>query len=390
MTGRIVAIAAFGLTTALYVTGVVLTLLAGERLSLNELLIPAVYAFSVVGFLIALNRPGNAVAWVCLAVGFTWSLEAGLWGAAFYGLAHPGPIPYPQALAAVGAWLWIPGIFGMAAFVLMLFPDGRLPSRRWRWLPWLAGTSVSLGYVRAVLLEPDTFSYGRPVVESPFPVILGADVDGAVPDVVVGLLDVSMIAAVIASVAALVLRYRRSTGMERQQLKWLATAGTAAIVLFGVAVPLVDVFGQAVALVAALFFALIPVSIGVAVLRYRLYEIDRLVSRTVTYALVVGALVAVYAGGVLLVGSLLPRQSDVAVAASTLTVAALFNPLRRRVQDRVDRRFNRARYDAARLVEGFRAQLRDEVDLDALHRELVQAAANAMQPSGVSLWLRDK
>ncbi len=391
MNGRGIATALFVVATAMYVAGVALVALAGEPFTLNELLLPVVYAFAVVGFLIARNRPGNAIAWICLGIGLVWGLEATLTGAVVYGLARPGSVPSPEALAAIGIPLWIPGIFGVGTFVFMFFPDGRLPSPRWRWLPWTAGTGIALTYLLTVLSEPETYGYGRPAIENPFATLLGPWLDAG--GLLVDIVDISLFAGIFgaigASITALVVRYRRSRGIERQQLKWLVTAGSTAVVLQVISIFLVDYLGENVGLVAGMFFILIPISIGIAVLRYRLYDIDRLLSRTVSYALVVGSLAAVFGSVTIGLPQLLGLAGDspLLVAGATLVAAALFNPLRRRVQARVDRRFNRARYDAQQEIDRFAERLRGDLDLDDLTDEVVAVVGKTMQPSTASVWI---
>lgn len=393
--GRRLAITLFVLTTGLYLAGFVLVVLSGQLLSLNEALLPAVYAFAVVGFLIALNRPGNAIAWICSAIGFVWALEYSLSGAATYGLVNPGTVPWPEALAAVGVYLWIPGVFGIGTFVFMFYPDGRLPSPRWRWLPWLAGVGLGTLYVTEVLSAPEAYGYGREFVrvENPFRGVLGPWMDQA--SLFVDLFEifffVAGFGAIGASMTALAVRFRRSRGIERQQIKWLVTAGSTGVVIQLISIPLVDVYGETIGLVAASFFLLIPISIGIAVLRYRLYDIDRLISRTVTYALVVGMLATVVAAIAIGLPQLLglPDESPLLVAMATLAVAALFNPLRRRIQARVDHRFNRARYNAQQEVDRLAERLRTELELEDLTGEVIAVVDKTMQPTMASVWIRD-
>lgn len=385
MTAKTWAIAVFSVSTVLYPLGVVLVLLAGEPLSLNEATYPTAYAFAVVGFLIALNRPGNRFAWICLCIGFVWALYAAATGAATYGLAHPGTVPWPEALAALGVYLWVPGVFGIATFVLMYFPDGRLPSRRWRWLPWIAGLGIAGGYVMIVLSWTPIFGYGleRLRIDNPF---------ARIPEEISEQFMLVVFAAAVGSVAALTARYRRSSGIERQQLKWFATAGSATIVVLMVLVGfLVDRLGETWGLIGFSFAIVIPISIGIAILRYRLYDIDRLISRTVAYALVVGLLAGVFASVVIGLPRVIgvPEENQVLVAGATLAVAALFNPLRRRVQSWVDRRFNRARYDAQQEVERLSERIRDEVELDDLADEMLGVVEKTLQPSGAAVWIRE-
>lgn len=384
------AIGLFAVTTALYLAAAVLHILAGELLEPNTLLLPIVYAFSVVGVMIAVRRPGNRVAWICLAVGFAFGVDGTGWGIALYAFANPGTVSNPEVYAIVGDAMILPGIFVTATFLLLLFPNGRLPSRRWSWVAWLAGSWIVIAYLVSILGEGST-GWGRPEIENPLAISPGtAFGDLWHSDVLDVVFLPPLLISVAGSVSALVMRYRRSTGTERLQLKWFAFAGSSVILLFVVSIFLSDYFGDEFGLAVAGLFILIPVSIGIAVLRYRLYDIDRLISRTVTYALMAGTLAAVFAsiavGLPLLLN--LPGDSPVLVAGATLTVAALFNPLRRRLQTWVDRRFNRARYDAQQEVEHFTEILREELRLDDLTAEVIDVVSDTMQPISVSMWVR--
>lgn len=329
-------------------------------------------AFGTVGARVGSRVPRNPIGWAFLGVS-VFTIAAACLGRA--------PVS-DQFAEWLESWTWVPAVAVPITFCLLLFPDGKLPSRRWRPVAWAAAVGIP-AFVVSTAIGPD----------------LGGDPEqGANPyhvDVlspVFSLLSALMIVALFGSVAALVVRFRRSRGVERQQMKWVALAGVTALLLIVAVSVLSTTVGlpagvaNAVVLVA---ITLIPVSLALAILRYRLYEIDRLISRTVSYTVVVGALVAVYAGGVLIIGTLLPRQNEVAVASSTLAVAALFSPLRRVVQARVDRRFNRARYDAARVIDDFAVRLRDEVDLHALTTDLLGVVAATVQPSAAMVWLRE-
>ena len=384
------AVVVFALVSAAGAAGLVLIILARLPLWPDFLVNILFYAFPVVGLLVALRRPSNRIAWLCLGIGAVWVAEGLVLAVIAYEAARPGLVPRPDLVLAVGLPLWVPGILLMGTFLLLLFPDGRLPSVRWRPIAWLSASTIVVLYL-VFLVEPRTYAdYGFPHLENPLAM------EGLHASAVVGALVALLPACILAAAVALLRRFRRARGIERLQLKWLVAAGGLVAGLYMVVI-VVDIvvrivggaswIGQ-IGTPVVMLFTLIPVAIGVAVLRYRLYEIDRLLSRTVSYALVVAVLVVVYAGGVLLVRGLFPLQSELAVAASTLAVAALFNPLRRRVQRRVDRRFNRSRYDAEREVERFVHRLRGELDLDTLGAELMQIAGRTMAPAGVSLWLR--
>ncbi|HXJ64748.1 MAG TPA: hypothetical protein VNN79_13420, partial [Actinomycetota bacterium] len=265
---------------------------------------------------------------------------------------------------------------------------------RWRWVVWLTIASMVL-VSAAITLEPGTLAdEGFPELQNPLAI-------GALKPVLdaLQLFLIAIPVCMVASAAALVVRFRRARGAERLQLTWLAMA--AAVVAAVYAVALISSLGQpwgqadtagwvsVLQNLALASFALIPISIGIAILRYRLYDIDRLISRAVSYAVVTALLVAVYAGVVVGLGTAFGRsQSPVLIAGATLLVAALFGPVRRRVQAAVDRRFNRRRYDAERVLGTFVARLRDELDLDALTGELATAASSAVQPSSIAVWIR--
>jgi putative flippase GtrA len=277
--------------------------------------------------------------------------------------------------------------FSLAGFplVILLFPDGRLPSRRWRWVVRayvaVAAASVlaiSIAILRLVI-EHHVVLQASGNLES-----LGSGSTAWVDPVLLGFV---LIVAVfwLAAIGRQGLSWRRSAGEHREQLKWLAS-GAAICGVFGIWAITTD---SAIWEVLILGFAALPLSIGIGILKYRLYDIDRIISRTLSYAIVTGLLVGVYAGLVLLATQVLTVKSPVAVAASTLAAAALFNPVRHRVQRAVDRRFNRARYDADRTVAAFAARLKDAVDLDQVHDDLASVVRNALEPDHISLWVSD-
>jgi hypothetical protein len=343
-------------------------------------------AFATVGAVILARRPGNRIGWLCWAIGFTFTLSGlssrHLWEV----LTADQDWSAAWALAAqLGIVAWLGTLLGLLPFLILLFPTGRLLSRRWRPVAWTLGLVVGL-YLSARLLMPGPVSPGLPAnplgVESAEGFL---ELLQAIAGVITPLLALA--------VGSLVLRFRRSRGDERQQLKWLTYVVALDVVLLpalgGAAEQWAPLLGELVVFPVAV--SMIPIAIGVAVLKYRLYDIDRVINRTLVYGLLTVLLGAVYAAGVFATGRLLDPadgQSELAVAASTLAVAALFQPARHRIQTVVDRRFNRRRYDAARTVEAFSRRLRDEVELDTLSAELLAVVKQTMQPTAVSLWLQ--
>lgn len=347
-----------------------------------------VLATAAVGTLIGLRRPGHRIGWLLqfAAVSFaTGALIVTYVEVAFF--VRPGSLPAGPILVILGDWVFGLGYGISATYLLLLFPTGRLPSPRWRPVSWLAGISLFM-LLLGVLFGPSAFE-GLPIdnplaLDSSHPLLLLFEGGGFY----------LLFATILGSVASLVVRYRSSEGEERQQLKWVAFGvvllglAVAASVLWELANGVAELSDDTENLVIAVALTMVPVSVGVAILRFRLYDIDRIISRTVSYGVVVALIAAVFFGSVTLLGSLLPTESPLAVAASTLSVAALFNPLRRSVQKFVDKRFNRSRFDAARTIEAFSQRLRTEVDLDELGSDLQAVAAETMQPMSISLWLR--
>jgi hypothetical protein len=339
-------------------------------------------AFLVVGCLILARRPGNVIGWIFTAVGLL-TMIAGL--AEAYtkdAYAHPGSLPAPVVAAWVLNWIWNPIVILTLVFPLLLFPTGRSLSPRWRPVTWLAvgltAASTVLGALSPSLEVTDEQTVANPIG------VAGADVDaGPVGAVLNGLLLILFVGAI----ASLVVRFRRSHGVERQQLKWFTYAGALLLL-----VPLIGFIAPSLTNASFVVVIALPVSVGIAVLRYRLYDIDRLINRTLVYGSLTAILGLVYAGAVLVLGEVFGGVAgnplSWAVAGATLAVAALFRPARRRIQVVVDRRFNRRKYDAAKTVEAFTARLRDEVDLDTLSAELLAVVDHTMEPTTTSLWLR--
>jgi len=348
--------------------------------------VAAVVGMATVGAVLAGRRPRHPVGWLMLALGLSVTVDVVADGYARYGLlASPGAVPAVGQLRVLGDTfaLW-PACIG---FILLLTPTGSLPSGRWRWwagiavaapLAWKAASV--LGFETAVFLPFYSFRnpYFVPALATPAMAV-------ALPALVLTLLSV------VVGGASLVIRFRRARGEERQQLRWVASAAVVAAAGIPVAMAGISIDSAAVVGVAVLSSAtVLCLAIGAAILRYRLYDLDRIVSRTVAYGLLTVLLGLAYAGVVLSLGRLVGRDSSLVVAAATLAVAAVFQPARRRVQAAVERRFNRRRHDAARIIEGFAARLRDQVDLDTLAAEVLAAADQTMQPTRASLWLRPR
>jgi hypothetical protein len=340
--------------------------------------IPAL-ACAAVGVVVARHQPGNPLGWLLLwfTLLFMLSLDAGYYAVFCYSLGHRGLLLAPAAVLLVPLWAPAAVLFSL---VILLFPDGRLAWRRWRWGLW-AYAGLVAGYL--------AYSYARTIAA-----VAAHDIrlDGAGdvtstqhPPGWFGLLVLVPISMLWLSFAAhQVLSWRRAEGERRQQLKWLASGVAVAL---GVGVVGSSLAPGAIGQVLSVAIIALPVSIGVGILKYRLYEIDRIISRTLAYAILTGLLVVVYAGPVLLATQVFDRHTPVAVAAATLVAAALFNPLRQRVQRAVDRRFNRARYDAERTVAAWAVRLKDAVELDSVRDDLAAVVHHTLEPAHVSVWL---
>jgi len=362
--------------------------------------VAVVMAFPLVGLLILRLQPRNAIGWLLIAVGMVAGLGLAADSYAIYGLLiRPGSVPAPAVLAAVNEASWVPWIGLMGTFLILFYPDGHLPSPRWRPLAWLSAVTMFVVTV-AIVFQPGKMEEGPvPAMENP----IGSHAAQPVLSVLLAVFLPLLPLCIVACAVALVRRFRRSRGIERQQLKWLATAG--AVVAFAYLLTMVSVFLKDTNLISAdatgwvtalqtlsvLSFVLLPAAIGIAILRHRLYGIDVIINRALVYGFLTGTLAAVYLGSVLflqLVLSPLTNQSDLAVAGSTLAVAALFGPVRTRSRHVVDRRFYRSRYDATRTLDDFAVRLRHELALDAVGADLRAAVHATVQPAHVSLWLR--
>ena len=332
--------------------------------------------FAVVGVLVASREPRNPIGWVLLvlAISMMGSVDAGAYSVIAYRLGHPDLPLARLAVALTQSWI---GLILLLPLPIVLFPDGRLPSRRWRWTFWLYLILGAIFVADIAYRDAGAFTDHVVRVDSSGELKTFAGPSGPAATVVGALYA----AVVLSWVVGKVVEYRRSTGEHRQQLKWLMAGGAVSIAALLVTL---TVNGS----IAFVGVAALPISIGVGILKYRLYEIDRLISRTLSYAIVTGTLVVLFLALVVLTTRVLPFSSPVGVAASTLAAAALFTPLRRRVQRAVDRRFNRARYDAEATVEAFRQRLRDAVDLETVQKGLSEAVVGAVEPTHLTVWLR--
>jgi len=345
--------------------------------------------FPIVGWLVASRRPANLMGWIFLGIGASQAITT---FATPYSSHRLGPgevlLPFAAEVGWAGGWSWAPGFVMLLTLSVLLFPDGRLPSRRWRFVPLVAGLALVTFIVpiaaitwpiRKTLVADRAFAE-QLLVETTGPILIGLLLLGI---------------AATASLAALIARFRRSRGVERQQLKWFTLAGTIEIGTFTLS-PFLG-FGEEPtltnAIIALVVAPLLPIAAGIAILRYRLYDIDVVIRRTLVYGAVVAVLGALYVALMLGLQALLATATGgdtVAVALSTLAIAALFGPVRARVRDAVDRRFYRSRYDAQRTLESFASRLRGEVELEAVGTALVAAVTQTVRPASVGMWLRGR
>ena len=349
--------------------------------------------YPAIGLFLASRRPEHPIGWLFCAAGLVVGLDHFCGEYAIYALlAHPGSLPAGQAAAWVSSWVWVP-FAALIGFLVLLFPDGRLPSGRWRPFAWLVGVAAIVGVAVEALL-PVPICEVCPI-ENPF----GIEGLESVADLVHALVLVFWV-GVLGGLAmvSLFLRFRRASGVEHQQIKWLVF--TISVLYIGATLAYIVYrapgawwawpVGQSL---LAVGFVGVPIAMGVAILRYRLYDIDILINRTLVYGSLTLLLAAVYFGGVTLTEAIFrtltgqEEQPQLAIVVSTLVIAALFTPLRRRIQSFIDRHFYRRKYDAGKTLEAFSAKLREETDLDTLNNELVGVVKETMQPAHVSLWL---
>jgi hypothetical protein len=398
-----------GLCVAMFVASVALasvTLLAADEPPsglVGELaLFAPLLSFPIVGGLVSSRRPENPIGWICLAAGLCWMLIGVQETYDAYALAAHGWVWTPVALDAALQWMWVPPVGLLGIYMILLFPDGRLPSRRWRPFAWFAGALMALISVGFVFVPGPLVE--RQGARNPF----GIEQLAWVEDVAVFVILLLPL-CILVSALSLVFRYRRSRGEVRQQIKWLAFVGCVVGVLyFGSLLaqmllapesletegPPEPLWSSIVNNLILLAYAGVPIAVGIAVLKHRLYDIEIIVNRTLVYGSLTAILALLYFGGVTATQAVFQRLTgqerlpQLAIVASTLTIAALFNPLRRRIQAFIDRRFYRRKYDARKTLEAFSAKLRDETDLATLNAEVVSVVSRTVQPANVSLWLR--
>ena len=400
MTGRSLALLAWSmwaLSFVLLALGVLFSFLTRATPDPNAFGVPfdallsaALLAFPTVGALVASRCRGNAIGWLFCVVGVLFGVQSAAYGWGVYALfTRSGELPGAEVAAWLSTWLFVPALFCIPVYLFLLFPNGRLVSRRWKPVAWLAGAGLLATTVGSA------FSPGRlegppfETVENP----AGLAGVGEALELTTVLGNWLTLASILLAGVSLVLRFRRAGGPERQQLKWFASAAA----LFAATTIVYTFFlagaaEQAGQISTLLAFAGIPIAVGVAILRHRLYDIDLVINRALVYGPLTATLVALYFGGIVVLQrlfvALTGQQSTLAVVASTLAIAALFNPLRRRVQALVDRRFFRSKYDAAKTLATFSTRLREETDLDSLTVEVLGVVRETMQPEHASLWLR--
>jgi hypothetical protein len=353
------------LDTSIYFFGVGLTVIA--------------IGYSVIGAIIASRLPNHPIGWICCAIGFIAAVDHFGGEYAVYALlAHPDDArPGGRAMLWLQSWFWMLFV-GLLVFLLLLFPNGRLPSSRWRPFAWISVVIISVGVIYSSVISPDVRPDAPPNPIQQLVLLLG-----------------------LVAAASVVVGRRGARGVERQQIKWLLYAGAIFFVgpVFQITVSYVLRVEASWALWVGHLLGVvsglgIPIAIGIAILRYRLYDIDLVINRSLVYGSLTALLALVYFGGVAMTQAVFraftaqEQQPQLAVVVSTLVIAALFNPLRRHIQSFIDRRFYRSKYDARKTLEAFSAKLRDETDLEALSEDLVGVVRQTMQPAHVSLWLR--
>ena len=345
-----------------------------------------VLTFSVVGAIIASRQPRNAIGWLFCGVGLVTAINSLAGGYAEYRLSGgSAPGSLAETAAWFASWSWSILVYVPTSFLLLLFPDGRLPSPRWRPVAWCAVLGL-IGFGAGTALEPGPLG-DFPQIMNPY------GVDSLILDAVAVTGAILASASMVASAVSLIVRMRRAGRAERQQIKWLAYGGALVVGSVFASGVIATIWSPDVGIaLISLGLLGLPIFTGVAIARYRLYDIDVVINRTLVYGSLTATLVALYFGGIVVLQrlfvALTGQQSTLAVVASTLLIAALFSPLRRRIQGFIDRRFYRRKYDARKTLEAFSARLRDETDLEALNNALAGVVSETLQPAHVSLWLR--
>ena len=405
-TARWLAWSAFALAVGLLACDVVFGVLtldlhentswSNSNLVFGAAFVLTLLTFPTVGVVLATKRPRNAIGWLLLTIGVAWGI-ADLTTYSDYGLRlHPGSLPLATYVAPIASSFWLPPIVLMGTFLILLFPDGHLLTPRWRWVARLSAFVIVFGPLALVTSPGKLGDAGYPQTVNPLG-ISALDGTSGYLQISISLVPVCMVLSAI----CLILRYRRSRGIERLQVKWLAAAAMVIAVVYAFVETLSllvsrqgpsPVWLSALQDVALCSFALIPIAIGFGVLRYRLYEIDVIIRRTLVYAALTATLAAVYLGGIALLGAVsrgvTGQSSALAVTISTLIVAVAFQPARSRIQRAVERRFYRGAYDVEMAVREFSGRLREQIELDALSDELLDIVHNTVQPRSASLWLR--
>src|SRR5215204_6298901 len=350
--------------------------------------------FPALGLLILSRRPQHPIGWLFCGAGLVAGLDHFCGEYAIYAQqAQPNSLPGGEISAWIVSWLWVP-FNALLVYVALLFPDGRPPSERWRPVAWLVGIAVVVGVIVAALLPVPVCNVCS--IENP----LGIEGLESVSDLIDPLIEAFWYGVLgLVAVASLFVRFRHAGGVERQQIKWLAYAASLVVLGTTLAYGVYGLLGarwtwQVGISLLAIGLVGTPIAVGIAISRYRLYEIDTLINRTLVYGALTAALAMLYLGGVATTQAIFraltgqEEQPQLAIVISTLVIAALFTPLRRRIQGFMDRRFYRRKYDARKTLEAFSARLRDETDLDRLGEDLIAVVGETMQPARVSLWLR--
>ncbi len=382
----------WGLSVALVSLRLVLQYVNDPSSFLSDLFKVLSLAFATVGALVASRRPKNPVGWIFVAGALLLALSDFSEQYAIYALVtKPGTLPGGMVMGWIRLWASTLGFYLVFTFTLLLFPDGPLLSHHWRLVLWLAVGAAGLLTVTATL-QPGPFSF-IPSIHNPY----GIDASVGVLSLVNGIVNFLVLAAVGSSAISVILRFRLSRGEERQQIKWIAYAAVL-LILYAIVGVLIEMllpqYALALELAEAPVVVALPIAVGIAILRYRLYSIDLIIRRTMIYGALTGALALAYFGCVVVLEALFhvvtgQQQSQLVIVLSTLAIVVLFAPLRREVQNAIDRRFYRRKYDAEKTIATFSAFFRNEGDLDRLEPALLSVIEETFQPESLSLWMRE-